>query len=134
MTTYVNPRYMHTKCPDCRADGCIPVEQIPEGRPDFEPGDRVRSMAGGDAEVLTYPQHVGSRDWWPMVVRTDSGSARVWDAASKGLTKLPREKTVVLRVTGPEKDVAEAEHRLAYSYESEHERVHSVRVERVDDE
>lgn len=93
-----------------------------EGMPDLEPGDRVRGHITGDEYTLVgYPYpHCG---FWALQVDT-GGYVRADE-----VTKLPREKTVTLKVTGPEDEVDKTAEQLAGIHSSQSR---GVRVERVD--
>jgi len=71
-----------------------------EGMPDFKPGDRVRVRhRDGATYVDGYPYKSPHGGWW---VPLTSGEVH----HAEDLTKLPREVTKLLRVTGPESAVA----------------------------
>lgn len=96
-----------------------------EGMPDFEPGDRVKHHALRPVilEVMSHPTPVNGA-WW-VVVREKGGVPQA--ALCDNLTKLPREKTVMLKVTGPEEAV---ETEVCHIGVGPH--ASGVRVERVD--
>ena len=96
--------------------------------PDFEPGDRVQAVntkVEGEVETVYRNPRNGK---WQVLVDCPNGY-RVFYA--QVVTKLPHEKTVVLRVTGPEEHVERVAHWMHTTYEEDSR---GVRVERVEDE
>lgn len=96
--------------------------------PDFKPGDRVNLLGakGDDGEVVGWPFRRLGRDEWLVPVAA-IGRYYLWRADC--LTKLPRETSVLLRVTGPEPNVGDFL-TCAENWNAVKER---VRVERVED-
>lgn len=83
--------------------GVVPVlvQEIPEGMPDFKPGDRVSWGKGcdyGACSTIAAPPYLQGETWR---VPLANGNTYPCDL----LTKLPRETSVLLRVTGPEEEV-----------------------------
>ena len=105
-----------------------PVEvEITEiaGRPDFESGDTVCLYGDTTDKRFVEGIYIDSDGKWCVVFTDgDYGLAYHW-------TKLPREKTVTLRVTGPGDAV---EDYMADAASCTITGRHGVRVERVEDE
>lgn len=97
------------------------VQEIPEGMPEFGPGDKVRVLErAAHTEVDGYPYKSPHGGWW--VPLTNGEVHHVHD-----LTKLPPETSRLIRVTGPNEnalDVAESAALRSH---------YGVRVEVVDD-
>ena len=107
----------------------VQVTTVDHARPDFEPGDRVRLTAlKADGEVLGYPFQLpkGYRSTWIVPV-TDHKAGIMRCVSAEGLTKLPREKTVTLRVTGLEEAVDRFVSKCDRDY------LTGIRVERVEE-
>lgn len=99
-----------------------------DGAPDFEPGDRVRSRGATTGIIATHPQQLADGTW-VVVVEWPGNALAVMDADPECLTKLPRETSVLLRVTGPDHMVIQS----VASYQRNWEEA-GVRVERVEDD
>lgn len=98
-TEYARLNDLHPHSPDCRGE-CVPVMRVPEGMPDFEPGDRVRTKAS-PTDVFGSPvawheyeiAHIyfdGERWCFYSTEGTRHPLAKY--------TKLPRKKTVTIVV------------------------------------
>jgi hypothetical protein len=73
-----------------------------EGMPDFAPGDRVRAAYTGKQGCVRAVAMVDGG--WRVYWRDTGNVCHEYDSAF--LTKLPREVTKLVRVTGPERAVA----------------------------
>ena len=98
-----------------------------EGMPDFKPGDRVRLRGATTGEVVSVPFWLIDDGWNVVVSWPDEHTIVECDR----LTKLPKEKTVTLRVTGPEDAVENVGKWLSTTYQQD---TRGVRVERVEEE
>jgi hypothetical protein len=100
------------------------------GMPDFEPGDRVeaRHSPNGVFRVVDVPVQVAGVWYVPVVLDRESDVAHPMLRMPANLTKLPREKTVTLRVTGLEEAVDRFVSKCDRDY------LTGIRVERVEDE
>lgn len=124
------------ECSEHPAVGRVPVLVTDASdMPDFEPGDRVWRN-GMSATVLDWPYEW--RGEWYIAVNDSCSMPCSWKC--DGTRKFPREKTVVLRVTGPEDDVQNIASALeAYGPREDITEIHisrlegAVRVERVED-
>ena len=121
--TYVNPLSTPDPIPVLVTDAT--------DMPDFEPGDRVRWKNVPEGRVFEVDGIYVDRDgkWSVVIVRKPEGYHTVEVAAM--LTKIPREKTVTLRVTGPEDAV---EDYMADAGSCTITGRHGVRVERVEED
>lgn len=82
--------------PHDRATVRVLVQEIPEGMPEFRPGDRVRETDCDEEFVIDgppYRSHVHGRWWMP----TTCGNT----LCCEDFTKLPPETSRLIRVTGP---------------------------------
>ena len=98
-----------------------------EGMPDFEPGDRVVIDVDhkDPANVVAVPTCIEGEWLVPVRRERDSWLLAMWHHGR--LTKLPREKTVTLRVTGPEDELERSLSRMDHIADP-------CRVERVEDD
>lgn len=94
--------------PDDLAPIRVLVQEIPEGMPDFRPGDRVWS-AGEVVEIVGWPQRArGDGDWIVPISRQFHFACVV----ANSLTKIPPTVTRLIRVTGPKDGVEIATNNL----------------------
>lgn len=120
LTTFALSKVVYRGCPVR-----VLVQEIPEGRPDFAPGDRVRRpLHEYTGEVVGHPfiDHK-SGGWRVPVYVCHEPNYRAWPCG--GLTKLPREITRTIRVTGEEAAVNE----VVSQAQRAPQRVFDVRVE-----
>jgi hypothetical protein len=112
----------------------VEVTKVDHVRPDFKPGDRVeaRHSPNGVFRVVDVPVQVAGVWYVPVVLDRESDVAHPMLRVPANLTKLPREKTVTLRVTGPEDAVEDFISAAETSCNYEKPRV--VTVERVEAE
>ena len=105
------------------------VEEIPEGRPEFRPGDRVKTRMGTDATVLHCFKSGGT--WWVAITLADDapGTAPLVRSPAN-LRPVPRETSRLIRVTGPEDEVGAVVKGVTSWNETYR---HKVRVEVVDE-
>lgn len=114
---------------DARSAEAAPVPLLVtslEDAPDFEPGDRVRSVMA-ECVVMSHP-FMSDGSWWvPVKTILDAPGLSPMVRLASNLTKLPREKSVLLRVTF-------AGHPDPDGFVSNLKTCEGVRVERVEDD